>query len=75
MAKYYGDIQCVSMSRGNIHIVNQDKPFKDGSHMQMLCGSTCSIENRATGVRHKYVYRNIEGITCEKCKESYLQTK
>lgn len=67
MAKYYGDIPCVKLD-GIIHIT------KSGT--ECLCGTkwlySYSDENRPEK-KHNIIWRELDVVTCNKCKEMYEQ--
>lgn len=60
MAKYYGDIPCVKI--GNlIHITV--------SGTLCLCGQNYSYGKYTN--RNNIIWREIDAVTCSKCKEKY----
>ena len=67
MAKYYGDIPCAKI-KNLIHITN--------SATQCLCGQkwSYSIPNdRETLLTTNIIWRELDAVTCEKCKQLYLE--
>lgn len=63
MAKYYGDIPCVKQN-GIIHITK--------CATECLCGQKWSYSrpsNREDFKTENIIWRNLNAVTCEKCKE------
>lgn len=63
MAKQYGDIPCVNLS-SKTHITIS------GTKCLCGCGYDYSKQNR-DGTCVNIIWRNIEAVTCEKCKKLY----
>ena len=63
MAKYYGDIPCVKLN-GIVHITR--------CATECLCGEKWSYSrpsNREDFQTENIIWRNLNAVTCEKCKE------
>lgn len=63
MAEYYGDIPCVKQN-GIIHITK--------CATECLCGQKWSYSrpsNREDFKTENIIWRNLNAVTCEKCKE------
>lgn len=64
MIKGYGNIQCVNDGR-TIHII-------EGDNGKGLCGNALyTLKRDYYGRKNNIIWRNLDAITCEICKELY----
>lgn len=68
MAKHYGDIPCAKLD-GIIHIT------KSGT--ECLCGAKWQygyVNKDRPQEKHNIIWRELDTVTCNKCKEVFEQT-
>ena len=69
MSKYYGDIPCVKLN-GIVHITK--------CATECLCGQKWSYSrssNREDFKTENIIWRSLNAVTCEKCKELGVKSK